>query len=390
MSRFESRASAYIGILLPTCRNTIRQARCFHPTSIPKARPIARASPKTRARLQQQEGSIRVRQAPNIEDSLPPVVLLNSARKSGLLQIEPEKALDFLRQYQQLAVNPVGSWEQTLCNQHNIDPATVATLAGILRRSHDKAQQVLAKKIMLTASALGDKSATLEIISAALRLGKLHDYPAPLRQLGILAKKENDLPALTFLGKVHNAHGDKRGALECFRKATRPPTGNLEFYGAGDALVSEGLILLELKDKDGAETAFEKAALELDDPAAYFYLSKLQEPGSPQEQIYLLKAASSGITEAWHNLGALEMAKRKDTITKPSKVEDFGMAYDWFQVAATEGFGLSMLNLALMYKSVGNVEEGMTWLEKAEENADVRDQARAIKADFRNSNVGAI
>lgn len=152
----------------------------------------------------------------------------------------------------------------------------------------------------------------------------------------------------------------------------------------------EGQALLALNDKDGAKAAFEKAAKELDEPSAYFYLSKLQEPGSSQEQVYLLKAASSGIVEAWHNLGALEMAKQKESTTKKTTLADFGMAYEWFQVAAADGFGLSMLNLALMCKSVGKIEEGIKWLEKAEENLDVRDQAKAIKSQFHHGNVGAI
>lgn len=274
--------------------------------------------------------------------------------------------------------------------EHNIDPATVGTLAGILRRSTNKAQQSFAKRVMLTASALGNNSSTFEIISSAIRLGKLHEYPAPLQRVGILAKKNNDPQAWTLLGQVYLARRANSEALDCFRKATRPPTGGLGFYGAGDALVNEGRILLGLNDKDGAKAAFEKAALELDDPSAYFYLSKHQEPGSKKEQVYLLKAASSGIAEAWHNLGARELEKQKGAPTKPAKVEDFGMAYEWFQVAATDGFGLSMLNLALMCKSVGNIEEGLKWLAKAEDNVEVRDQATLIRSQFQSGKVGAI
>lgn len=275
--------------------------------------------------------------------------------------------------------------------EHNVDPTTLSVLGGILRRSNNKAQLTLAKKVMFTASALGDKPATLEIVSEALRNGKLNDITAPLQRLSILAKKHNDPQALTLLGKVYHARRSTKEALECFRTATRPPNGSLEFDGAGEALVHEGQALLALNDKDGAKVAFERAALELDDPSAYFYLSRLQESGSAKEQVYLLKAASSGIMEAYHNLGALEMAKQKDGRTKrPTTLADFGMAYEWFQVAAADGFGLSMLNLALMCKSVGKIEEGIKWLKKAEENVEVRDQARAIKSQFHNDNVGAI
>ncbi|CZR61616.1 uncharacterized protein PAC_11513 [Phialocephala subalpina] len=389
MYKLESRTtSACISLV---ARNACRHTRCFHATSIPKARPAPKPSPKVRAKLGPQPGVIRIKKTPAIEDSLPPLVLLESGRKSGVLRIEPEAALEFLRQYMQSTTKPSGTWEQKLCDEHDVDPGTLSVIGGILRRSQSKAQLILAKKVMLTASALGDKPATLEIVSEALRTGKLDDYTAPLQQLGLLAKKDNDPQALTLLGKVYYVRRSNKEALECFRKATRPPTGSLDFDGAGDALVFEGQILLASNDKDGAKAAFEKAAKELDEPAAYFYLSKLQEPGSSQEQVYLLKAASSGITEAWHNLGALELAKQKGSRTKKSAtLADFGMASEWFQVAAADGFGLSMLNLALMCKSVGKIEEGMKWLEKAEENVEVRDQARAIKSQFHNDKVGAI
>ncbi|KAE8446814.1 hypothetical protein EG329_011591 [Mollisiaceae sp. DMI_Dod_QoI] len=362
--------------------------------------------------MQPQQSSMRVRKTPvtedsMIEDSLPSLVLLNSARKSGVLRVEPETALEFLREYQRMTAKPSGTWEQKLCDsqypfwsslsmsdmeiEHQIDLTTVTTLASILRRSKSKGQLVLARKVMLTASALGDKSATFDIISSAIRIGNFNGLTAPLQRLDHLANKDNDPQALSLLGQIYYARQEKKQALEYFRKATGPPTGNLEFFGAGEALVNEGKILIEMDDKDGAKVAFEKAALELDEPSGYFYLSKMQEPGSSQEQVYLLKAASSGIQEAWHNLGALEMMKRKDNATlKPKTIADFGMAYEWFQVAAADGFGLSMLNLALMCKSVGNIEEGRKWLEKAEENEDVRDQARAIKANFHDDNVDAI
>jgi len=259
----------------------------------------------------------------------------------------------------------------------------MALLAGILRRCSGKGQQVLAKKVMLSASALGDKSATFEIISSALRNGLLNEYPAVLQRLGLFAKKDNDRQAMTLLGKVLLSQRGEKDALAWFRKATRPPTGGIDFDGAGEALVHEGRILMQWKDKDGAKKVFEKAALQLDDPSAYFYLSQLQEPGSSTQEVYLLKAASSGVQDAYHNLGALELAKIEKNKKKPTSLADYGMAREWFQVAAADGFGLSMLNLALMCKAVGEIEEGKKWLSRAEENPDVREQARGISSQWR-------
>jgi len=235
---------------------------------------------------------------------------------------------------------------------------------------------------MLAASELGEKAATFEIISFALRTGALHDYQAPLQRLGILAKKDNDPQAMTLLGKVLMAERREKEALAWFRKATQPPDGGLDFDGAGEALVNEGRILFQRKENEQAKAAFEKAALELDDPSAYFYLAQLQEPGSSNQQVYLLKAASSGVIEAWHNLGALELEKINKQEKKPNSLADYGMAREWFQVAAADGFGLSMMNLATMCKAVGQMDEAFKWLEKAENADGVRDQARAVKVQW--------
>ncbi len=257
----------------------------------------------------------------------------------------------------------------------------MALLAGILRRCTGAGQKSLAKKLMLAASALGDKSATFEVILSALNMRTLSEYTVPLQRLGLLAKKDHDPQAMTVLGKVLYVQGAEREALTWFRKATQPPTG-LDFDGANDALVSEGRILMNLNDKDGARKAFEKAALELDDPTAYFYLSKFEKENSPQQKVYLLKAATSGVKEAYHNLGVIELAAIEKSGKKPTSMQDYGMAREWFHVAAADGFGLSMLNLALMHRVVGEVDESLGWLEKAEGAAETRAQAQSLRRQW--------
>jgi tetratricopeptide (TPR) repeat protein len=269
--------------------------------------------------------------------------------------------------------------------EHGVTPSTMALLAAILKRCPSEAQKALAKSVMLAASKLGEKTATFDIISEALRIGSLYDYRAPLERLGTLAKKDNDPQAMTLLGKVLMAERREKEALDWFRRATRPPTGGLDFDGAGEALVNEGRLLSRLNDRHGAKAAFEKAALQLDDPSAYFYLAQLQEPGSSNQQVYLLKAASAGVTEAYHNLGALELEKITMQEKKPTSLEDFGMAREWFEVAATDGFGLSMLNMATLCKSVGQMDDALRWLEKAEGAEGVRNEATVLKKQWEAS-----
>jgi tetratricopeptide (TPR) repeat protein len=231
---------------------------------------------------------------------------------------------------------------------------------------------------MLSASSLGDKSATFELILSAINTGTLSKYPEPLQHLGILAKKDKDPEAMMLLGKVLLSQGQNREALAWFQKSTRPPTGSYQISGAGDALVNEGRILLQLGQTQEAESVFRKAALDLDEPTGYFYLSQLQKPGTPDQKVYLLKAASSGILEACHNLGALELAELEKS-QKPLSLQDYGMAREWFQVAAADGFGLSILNMALIHRAVGQEEESLVWLQKAEKIPEVKDQAAKLK-----------
>jgi hypothetical protein len=60
-------------------------------------------------------GAIRVRRTYDFEESLPPIALLHSAKKSGALAVEPDKALESLREYQALAGRSSAGWERKLC-----------------------------------------------------------------------------------------------------------------------------------------------------------------------------------------------------------------------------------------------------------------------------------
>jgi TPR repeat protein len=235
---------------------------------------------------------------------------------------------------------------------------------------------------MVTASSLGEKSATYELIEAAIAKETLHlsEFAAPLKRLGLLAKQDQDPQAMALLGRVMLGLAKDEEALKWFRKATQ--SGH-DFDGAAQALVQEGRILLAQRDKDGAEKAFREAALKLDDPSGYFYLSQLQEKGSLQEEVYLMKAASSGIVEACHNVGSLELQKAK----RKGPMPDYRMAIEWFKVAAAGGFGPSILNLALICKIIGREEEGLKWLERAESMSGIREEAQRVRDQWKSSKI---
>ncbi len=90
--------------------------RNFSVTQSVRAKPAPKRSPRVAAQAQSRPDTIRVKQVYDSEESLPPMALLNSARKSGALAIEPMKARDFLLQYQERVGNPNSGWEQKLCS----------------------------------------------------------------------------------------------------------------------------------------------------------------------------------------------------------------------------------------------------------------------------------
>lgn len=251
-------------------------------------------------------------------------------------------------------------------------------------------QKRLALEVMITASDLGEASATLDLVEASIRSKSPHfpQYVQPRQRLEELVRKHDDRDAMTVLGRVKLAKGDRREALALFRKATQGPPARLDFDRAAQALLNEGRLLQDLNDKKGAEAAFRKAATELDDPTAYFHISQLEEHDSSQQRAYLMKAASSGVMEACHALGLLELERLENQPVKPKTFGEYGMAREWFQVAAADGFGPSMVSLALMLRDVGDGATGMKWLERAESVPQVEKQARSLMAQWESEKVG--
>lgn len=176
------------------------------------------------------------------------------------------------------------------------------------------------------------------------------------------------MSALALRGKILNHEGKNVEALKCLRQATEDPEGGggtLDYEGAGEAMTEKGILLLKIGQREEAKQAFQKAALDLDDPLAYYYLARWSPSNSPEETVYLLKSASSGVKEAIFKLARVELEKffeREGSL--PKKMKGYGMAGEWMRVAAEKEDGLCMLHLACMFKSVGDMEGWREWYEK--------------------------
>ncbi|ESZ89508.1 hypothetical protein SBOR_10106 [Sclerotinia borealis F-4128] len=317
-------------------------------------------------------------------DALPPLFILETDRKAGALNVDPHKAIEFLRSYQRVLDEQTSSLRGSdTCSKHGLTASDVTQLSFSLGRCGEQAQKALGRSLIDLASNMGDAGATLEVMSHALRNNQLHTARTGpfLARLGILAKKKENVQAMGMLGRILFSQGKETEAQQWLQKAISGPE-LATFPGAAETLVVLGLIL-QKTDKEAAKKIFRKAALDLDDPSAYFYLSQHVGPDEDDERVvYLLKAAGAGLPEACHNLGAIELSKMGDQADKKPTERTYGYAKEWFQVAAEGGFGLSMLNLASICKSQGQIAEGLKWLEQAEALPELRDEAVKMRSGF--------
>jgi TPR repeat protein len=220
----------------------------------------------------------------------------------------------------------------------------------------------------------------------AFRSGELdaHPYRSILQNLGILAKKERNPQAAALLGEILISQGREKEALSTLRDVVSAPNANKEALDrTGEACAVLGQILIRKGEREEAEKVLRKGALEFDNASSYFYLSNLQAEGTEEKIMYLEKAAASGITEACHNLGVIELDKLQKEIEERKSIgereekemKDYGLAREWFRVAAEGGFGLSMLNLVTICRAEGRVEEGEEWLRRAGRMPELKEEA---------------
>jgi tetratricopeptide (TPR) repeat protein len=266
--------------------------------------------------------------------------------------------------------------------ESDIKPSTLALLGSILNRGSHIEQRKLARLVTFSASALGDIGATIQILKYALRVGNLQDaeYAAPLELLKTMARSGKSIPAMTLWGKILQSRGEDDEALKIFEQIAITASGGEAAAGdISEVFVQQGRILLRQRDVAGAEQAFRKAALELDNAAGYYHLARLQADDSPTKEVYLLKSASSGVLEACHELGEYQLQKLNGAGDSKTVVQ---MAREWLFLAARGSYGPSMLALATLNKEEGNLEAGLEWLRNAEILPEYYDRVQQLKAEW--------
>jgi hypothetical protein len=209
-------------------------------------------------------------------------------------------------------------------------------LALLLGRNPEKPRKILAKKLLLSASSLGHVYATNFLIRNAQHNDILQrpEYVVPFARLQFLVSHKDNIESMVIMGKILLGQRKENQALELFRQISRSkmilngetkeetydPNDPEAFY-VSEALVAEGDFLQARRDIAGAEDAFRKAALQLDNAAAYYHLAILLPSSSPEKETYLLKAAASDIPEARQALADLYNFQEKP-----------GLAEEWVAI----------------------------------------------------------
>jgi len=320
---------------------------------------------------------------------------------------------------------------------HTIGPLTLTLLARILIRSSSKYHRGVARRLLFSASALNEPTATLQLVSEGLGKSDLANpqLEEPLRRLSTLGKTNKNPSAMILLGQILERQGKADKALDFYEEVVN--TKNDRYGGAEDedsniaqAWLALGRIKAQGRDLAGAKAALKKAALEFDDPTAYFYMARFRDPKSDDYLLYNLKAASSGISEAAHNLGIFYLQRSKSDQQTSSSIDtrlDDGrdatlgapqttsaqtlsstdsakgllrntsngmslhetrtMAYEWFAVAAEGGFAPSQVNLALLLRGDGLYDDGMAWLKHAEGHPNLGAEVERLKGKWWNKKV---
>lgn len=229
--------------------------------------------------------------------------------------------------------------------ENNIKPETLTLLGSILNKCANRPQKILGKHIMLSASALGDEAATLQLLRSAFRTDRLHnlEYDSPLQQLNKLSQN-GSVPSMVLLGQIKQNQGKEKEALELFNKAAAgvPESDKEVSSGYVDALLYQGALLLKQGKATEGYALLQKAALEHDNPLAYHLFAGAPFHDESTREIYLLKAASSGVVDACYDLGMWYLERAKNGQGE----KDMAMGREWLHVAADAGHEQSSSILA--------------------------------------------
>lgn len=245
-------------------------------------------------------------------------------------------------------------------------------------RTRVQANLRTARDLLLAGSDIEDPAATLMLVKSALNHDSrisLSDLSKPTKHLRRLADSGN-APALFLQALKTELEGKLKFALELYLQSTQVANENgteaeLVDIRLADAWRAISRVRKRLGENQGAKAALERAAFECDDALAYLNLANdFSDPTSSEHELYLLKAASSGILEAIEKLGAYYKDKLQDKLKDllpENQIEcvEKSQAFEWLGIGASAGIPSSQINFAALLKSIHRPNEALKWLAEA-------------------------
>ena len=208
------------------------------------------------------------------------------------------------------------------------------------------------------------------------------------KELEVLASY-SDPDAMNLLGQLLEYEGKPQQARKLYEQAlglsdtnidrTKPRTLFLTLTTLLPVWNALGCLLLPNNDPESqrlAKAAFEKGALEADDPLSYYHLASFEKERGIDWLKYMSKAAASGHAEAMDKVGRFYLALYSNneqgiefSHLKSSKLKTAlnwltwrkdsyrDLAEEWFEVAAGRGYKPAMLELVKLHESKGEIEK---------------------------------
>lgn len=288
--------------------------------------------------------------------------------------------------------------------EHSIQPVDLTKLAKVLMVTGVSAYAKIIRGLLVAASELQDPSGTLVMSKVAL----IHHKSMPLACLQHLKQMVHakNYAGLYVQGQIYEAENKDSLALEIYMESL---SSAAEGYPGAEAFdITLGEVWLKIyglkskkKDNEGAQMAITRAALEYDEPYAYYVLARDYIPQTSNEyENYMLKAAASGETSAADALGNryLEQSQGIQSYSSKESLDDlvkklaageardakypstasqrprsastksrYGLklAKEWFNLGAEANIASSQVHLAIILRYEGKSGEGFDWLGKA-------------------------
>ncbi|QDS74932.1 hypothetical protein FKW77_004360 [Venturia effusa] len=286
---------------------------------------------------------------------MPSAILLN-ARNSGRMKIQAQLAEHIMRSFEPVMGKPSAvDTLVELCSALHVELDELTDLGQIYLQTKHPADKLLGRNLLRCASRAGSLSATIFLVYSARMQNQLHASELVKPRLHLKSVVESgttNVQALVLQGLLYKDLKSDEKAVSCFRQAVALPKQknrgedsrlvkflqwvgfdvdnkdpNLDVRRPQDLALDQVEAYIQLAELTGRSNrkVLEIAALDYDDPRAYFHLADSGTATYSYKWLqYMLKAAASGYPSAMERIALLlEYPKEIEDAVPDKKVRDW-------------------------------------------------------------------